>query len=254
VRSGFSLERGARPDPEGGVRFAAWAPAAEKLAVRVLREGRTLVEQPLEPDDGGAFAGRVPGAVTGDDYLFVLDGERTCPDPVSRHQPHGVHGPSRVVDPDAFAWTDERFPGLELADLVIYELHVGTFHPRGDFDGVAERLAELRELGVTAIEPMPVAAFPGRRNWGYDGVLPYAVQESYGGPDGLRRLVDAAHAEGLAVILDVVYNHLGPEGNVLHAFGPYFTDRVRTPWGEALNFDGPGSGEGRRYVVDPAPH
>lgn len=250
----FALERGARPDPAGGVRFAVWAPACDKLSVRILRSGRPVGEQPLEPASGGVFSGRVGWARPGDDYLFVFDGGHARPDPVSRFQPQGVHGPSRVVDPDAFVWSDDGFRGVARSDLVLYELHVGTFHPSGCFDGVAERLAELRELGVTAIELMPVAAFPGRRNWGYDGVFPYAVQESYGGPEGLRRLVDAAHAVGLGVFLDVVYNHLGPEGNVLHDFGPYFTDRVRTPWGDALNFDGPGSDEVRRYFMDNALH
>ncbi|MDX1649670.1 MAG: malto-oligosyltrehalose trehalohydrolase [Myxococcota bacterium] len=249
----FRLTRGAWPDPDGGVRFATWAPRADKVAVRVLREGRPVGELPLERGEGGVFEGHVPWAAAGDDYVYVLD-ERARPDPVSRLQPHGVHGPSRVVDPDAFGWTDAGFPGVPRPDLVFYEVHVGTFHPRGSFEGVAERLAELRELGVTALELMPVAAFPGRRNWGYDGVFPYAVQASYGGPEGLKRLVDAAHAAGLGVFLDVVYNHLGPEGNVLQDFGPYFTDRVRTPWGDALNFDGPGSDEVRRYFIDNALH
>ncbi|HEX2220227.1 MAG TPA: malto-oligosyltrehalose trehalohydrolase, partial [Gemmatimonadales bacterium] len=167
-------------------------------------------------------------------------------------RPAGVHGPTRVVDPAAFRWSDQGWRGLETADLVIYELHVGTFTGAGTFDGAIERLPELRELGVTAVEIMPVSEFPGSRNWGYDGVSPYAVQSTYGGPDGLKRLVDAAHRAGLAVLLDVVYNHLGPEGNYLGEFGPYFSDRYRTAWGEGLNLDGPDSDEVRRYVVDNA--
>jgi maltooligosyltrehalose trehalohydrolase len=171
---------------------------------------------------------------------------------VSRWQPDGVHGPSRVVDPGAFEWTDGEWRGIPMADYIIYELHVGTFTPAGTFDGVIDDLPRLRELGVTAIEIMPIGEFPGGRNWGYDGAHLYAVQSTYGGPDGLKRLVDAAHAAGMAVVLDVVYNHLGPEGNYLDAFGPYFTDRYRTPWGRAVNYDGAGSDEVRRLVIDNA--
>ena len=173
------------------------------------------------------------------------------PDPASRCQPEGVHGPSQFVDPD-FDWQDRTWSGLSLNHYIIYELHVGTFCPTGDFDGVMARLDDLVELGVTAVELMPVAQFPGARNWGYDGVYPFAVQNSYGGPIGLKRLVDACHRKGLAVVLDVVYNHLGPEGNYLNDFGPYFTDFYHTPWGEALNFDGPHSDAVRRYFIENA--
>ena len=159
--------------------------------------------------------------------------------------------PSRIVDP-RFEWTDAAWFGLPLRDYILYELHVGTFQRAGTFDGVVARLPELKELGITAIELMPVAQFPGTRNWGYDGVYPFAVQDSYGGPAGLKRLVNAAHRQGLAVVLDVVYNHLGPEGNYLGEFAPYFTDRYRTPWGPALNFDGPHSDEVRRYFIENA--
>ncbi len=155
-----------------------------------------------------------------------------------------MHAPSRIVAADGFAWTDAGWRGLPRADLVIYELHVGTFSPEGTFAGVAARLPHLRDLGVTAVELMPVAAFPGDRNWGYDGVYLFAPHDAYGGPDGLKRLADACHAHGLALILDVVYNHLGPEGNYLGDYGPYFTDRYRTPWGDALNFDGGGQRRG----------
>ncbi len=248
-----ALTLGARPDAGGGVRFTVWAPRARGVQVRVT-DAAGEREQALAPIGRGRFEGTDPRARAGGDYRFVLDGERVRADPASRHQPQGVHGPSRVEDPGAFRWSDTAWRGVPRDELVIYELHVGTFSPSGRFEGVAERLAALAELGVTAIELMPVAAFPGERNWGYDGVFPFAPQASYGGPEGLRRLVDAAHAAGLAVLLDVVYNHLGPEGNVLHDFGPYFTDRYRTPWGPALNFDGPDSDEVRRYFQENALH
>jgi maltooligosyltrehalose trehalohydrolase len=185
-------------------------------------------------------------------YQYRLDGERYRPDPASRFQPEGVHGPSRVVNPASFPWTDQAFTGHALADLVIYELHVGTFTAAGTFEAIVPRLPNLVELGVTAVELMPVAEFPGSRNWGYDGVHLFAAQSTYGGPRGLRRLVDACHAHGLSVILDVVYNHLGPEGNYLGEFGPYFTDRYRTPWGGAVNFDGPEAEGVRRHFVENA--
>jgi maltooligosyltrehalose trehalohydrolase len=163
-----------------------------------------------------------------------------------------VHGPSRVVDPRSFRWTDGEWRGIPMSDYVIYELHVGTFTPAGTFDAAIAELPRLQALGITAIEIMPIGEFPGSRNWGYDGVSLYAPQSTYGGPDGLKRLVDAAHAQGLAVILDVVYNHLGPEGNYLDTFGPYFTETYRTPWGRAVNYDGAGSDEVRRFVIDNA--
>jgi maltooligosyltrehalose trehalohydrolase len=213
--------------------------------------GASPAHLPLEARGDGVFETTVPGIAPGTDYLYRLEG-RDRPDPVSRHQPHGVHGASRVVDPGAFAWSDAAWRGLEMADLVLYELHVGTFTDAGTFDAAIPHLDALRDLGITAVELMPVAEFPGGRNWGYDGVHPYAPQSTYGGPEGLRRLVDAAHARGLGVVLDVVYNHLGPEGNYLGDFAPYFTDRYRTPWGQALNFDGPESDEVRRYFVDNA--
>jgi maltooligosyltrehalose trehalohydrolase len=193
----------------------------------------------------------VRGARAGTDYRYVLD-DQPFPDPVSRHQPEGVHGPSRVVDPSAFRWRDAEWRGIEMADAIIYELHVGTFSDDGTFGGVVPHLSDLRELGITAIEIMPVAEFPGSRNWGYDGVQLYAPQSSYGGPEELRTLVDAAHAEGLGVILDVVYNHVGPEGNYLESYGHYFTRRYTTPWGPALNYDDAESDEVRRFIIDNA--
>jgi maltooligosyltrehalose trehalohydrolase len=244
------LERGASV-VAGGVRFAVWAPHAKRVSVRTVG-GAAVDERPLARDDDGVFSALIAGIDAGTDYFYRLDGARDRPDPVSRHQPDGVHGPSRVVDPGAFRWTDAGWRTPELADVVLYELHVGTFSAAGTFDGVVADLPRLRELGAGAVELMPVAEFPGGRNWGYDGVHPYAPQSTYGGPDGLRRLVDAAHRAGIAVVLDVVYNHLGPEGNYLAEFGPYFTDRYRTPWGFAVNLDGPDSDEVRRWVVDNA--
>jgi maltooligosyltrehalose trehalohydrolase len=246
-----TLDRGAMPLPDGGARFSVWAPNARLVEVVTTRDGKPETH-PLVRDAGGVHSGTVRRAPPGTDYSYRLDGGPDRPDPVSRWRPMGVHGPTRIVDPAAFQWSDAAWRGVETADLVIYELHVGTFTPAGTFDGVIERLPALRELGVTALEVMPVAEFPGARNWGYDGVSPYAVQSTYGGPNGLKRLVDAAHRAGLAVLLDVVYNHLGPEGNYLAEMGPYFSDRYQTAWGNGFNLDGPDSDEVRRYLVDNA--
>jgi maltooligosyltrehalose trehalohydrolase len=244
---GASLHLGATVR-EDGVTFRAWAPRVRTLDVVV--DGRRPVPLGRLPD--GLFEGTVGGVPAGARYQYRLDGERYRPDPASRFQPEGVHGPSTVVDPASFPWTDQAFTGHATADLVVYELHVGTFTRAGTFEAVIPHLPQLVDLGVTAVELMPVAEFPGSRNWGYDGVHLFAPQSTYGGPRGLRRLVDACHAHGLSVILDVVYNHLGPEGNYLGEFGPYFTDRYRTPWGGALNFDGPDAEGVRRHFVENA--
>jgi len=248
----WQLQRGATVIQNEGVRFSVWAPRASRVRVRLTSEDEGEYE--LARQDNGVFELVVPDAAAGAEYGFVLDdGDKLIPDPVSRFQPHGVHGPSSVVDPNAFRWTDAGWRGVAMRDLVIYELHVGTFTTESTFRAVIPFLRGLRrELGVTAIEIMPVAQFPGARNWGYDGVELYAVQNTYGGPDGLKELVNAAHAEGLGVILDVVYNHLGPEGNYLPLYGPYFTDKYKTPWGPALNYDDADSDEVRRYIVDNA--
>ncbi len=185
-------------------------------------------------------------------YAYCLDGKKDRPDPASRFQPEGVHGASTLMDSEAFQWADASWSGIPLEEYIIYEAHVGTYTSEGTFEAIVPYLDEIKTLGVTALELMPVAQFPGNRNWGYDGVYPFAVQSSYGGPEGLRRLVDACHAHGLAVVLDVVYNHLGPEGNYLNDFGPYFTDQYRSLWGQALNFDGPESDEVVRYFVENA--
>jgi maltooligosyltrehalose trehalohydrolase len=236
---------GARPLPGGGCRFDVWAPAARGVAVELLEPAGGA---DLEPSGDGSFGAVLDGVEPGRRYRYRLDGGEPLPDPASALQPDGVHGPSAVVDP-AFPWTDAGWRGLPLHRFVLYELHVGTFTAEGTFDAIVPRLGELAELGVTAIELMPVSQFSGARNWGYDGVFPYAVQDTYGGPDGLKRLVDAAHAAGLAVCLDVVLNHLGPEGNVLPRYGPYLTDRYRTPWGPAVNVDGPGSDGVRAFLA-----
>lgn len=234
---------------KGGVQFRVWAPRLRNLAVVLPDSGQRF---PMTQERRGDFAVFVPGLEAGQDYMLQTDTGALRPDPVSRFQPHGVHGPSRIVDPAPFEWSDGNWKGLPLADFLIYELHTGTFTPEGTFEAVIPRLAYLRELGVTAVEVMPVAESPGSRNWGYDGVDLYAPKSSYGGPAGLKKLVDACHREGLAVVLDVVYNHVGPEGNYLGEFAPYFTDRYRTPWGEAINYDGPESDGVRRFVVDNA--
>jgi len=233
----------------GGCRFHVWAPRAERVAVRVGDDAPR--DAALEAGEAGYFTGELDGVAPGTRYRYVLDDGPALADPASRWQPEGVHGPSAVPDP-VFPWTDEHWRGLPWSHYLLYEIHVGTFSETGDFAGAAGRLDELADLGVTAVELMPVAEFPGARNWGYDGAFPYAVESSYGGPGELKALVDACHARGLAVVLDVVYNHLGPEGSVLHRFGPYFTDHYRTPWGDAINFDGPDSDHVRRYFIDNA--
>lgn len=247
----WRLERGANLVPDGAVRFQVWAPRVQKMTVRLFSPTRTL---PMERDADGLHTATIPGLSPGNRYMYVLDGEeRARPDPVSRFQSEGVHGPSEIVEPAAFAWTDHAWRGLSLKDLILYELHVGTFTADGTFTAIIEYLDYLKdELGITAIELMPVAEFPGRRNWGYDGTHLYAPHSAYGGPQGLKMLVNACHEKGLAVVLDVVYNHLGPEGNYLGEYGPYFTDRYQTPWGQAVNFDGEESREVRRYFIDNA--
>ena len=240
---------------DAGTAFRVWAPGRRSLDVVVLPPGDAPVIHPLERRPDGTFSGAFPDIRTGDRYRYRLDGEAEFPDPASRFQPDGVHGPSLVVDPAGFEWTDSAWPGPASADLIFYELHVGTFSPEGTFDGVTSRLDALADLGVTAIELMPVADFPGSRNWGYDGAALFAPSHSYGTPDDLRQLVNAAHAIGLAVFLDVVYNHLGPDGAYPPAFSAsYFTDRHHTPWGRALNFDGADSPMVREFFIENARH
>jgi maltooligosyltrehalose trehalohydrolase len=229
--------------------FLVWAPLINQVEVHILSPEERMV--PLEKVSRGYHYGVVQGVKPGTRYFYRLDGNNERPDPASKFQPEGVHGPSQVIDPH-FVWEELHWSGIPFSHYVLYELHVGTFTAQGTFDAIVPHLDELKDLGITAIEIMPVAQFPGERNWGYDGVYPCAVQNSYGGPEGLKRLIDACHQRGLAVILDVVYNHLGPEGNYLHDFGPYFSDRYRTPWGSAINFDGPDSDEVRRFFIENA--
>jgi maltooligosyltrehalose trehalohydrolase len=234
---------------DGRCRFCVWAPFAERVDVRIFSDPERLI--PLTRTESGYHSGIVERVHPGDRYVFRLNGNLERPDPASRLQPQGVHGPSQVVDPE-FGWTDDRWRGIPLERYLLYELHVGAFTTAGTFDAVIGRLDDLVALGITALELMPVAQFPGDRNWGYDGVYPFAVQHSYGGPQGLKRLMDACHARNLAVVLDVVYNHLGPEGNYFSAFGPYFSEMYATPWGAPINFDGPHSDEVRRYFIENA--
>jgi maltooligosyltrehalose trehalohydrolase len=228
--------------------FEVWAPRVKKIAVKV---GDAL--HPMSgPSERGWWSAAVE-ASRGTDYAFVLDDDATpYPDPRSRWQPHGVHGASRIYDQSSFAWSDDRWQAPPLSSAIVYEMHVGTFSAEGTFDAAIDRLDYLVELGITHLELMPVAAFPGRFGWGYDGVSLFAVGELYGGPDGLKRLVNACHARGLAVLLDVVYNHFGPVGNYTGKFAPYLTDNHRTPWGDAVNFEGGGSDEARRFFCDNA--
>ncbi len=229
-------------------RFDVWAPAATGLA---LETGDHL--HPMQRAEGGWWTAELAEAGPGTSYAFRVNGEGPAvPDPRSPWQPDGVHGASRVVDHSAFQWHDAHWQAPPLASAIVYELHVGTFTPQGTFDAVREKIAYLKDLGITHIELLPVNSFPGRHGWGYDGVSLFAPQESYGGPEGLKRLVDACHQAGLAVLMDVVYNHLGPSGNYLGKFGPYFTHLHNTPWGDAVNFEDAGSHEVRRFFIDNA--
>jgi maltooligosyltrehalose trehalohydrolase len=212
--------------------FTVWAPSKKQVEL-VLADGSAHA---LKQDERGYWHISIAGLQPGDTYQYRIEQDGLLPDPASRYQPQGVHGPSAIAD-TFFEWTDDSWKGMSMKDLILYELHIGTFSPAGNFDGVVSKLDYLQQLGITAIELMPVAQFPGERNWGYDGVFPFAVQNSYGGIDGLKRLVNEAHRKGIAVVLDVVYNHLGPEGNYWPQFAPVYTEKYKTPWGSALNFD-----------------
>ncbi|MBI4527526.1 MAG: malto-oligosyltrehalose trehalohydrolase [Deltaproteobacteria bacterium] len=234
---------------DGRTDFLVWAPNARTVELNLMGGRERLL--PMERSALGYHHVSLDNTGPGTLYKYRLDGALDRPDPASRFQPQGVHGPSQVIS-SGFQWQDHHWFGLPLEDYIVYELHAGVFTAEGTFDAIIPRLNYLKELGVTAIEIMPVGQFPGERNWGYDGVYPFAVQNSYGGPEGLKRLVNACHLHGLAVSLDVVYNHLGPEGNYLRDFGPYFSDRYQNPWGSALNFDGPYSDEVRRFFIENA--
>ncbi|WP_082213932.1 malto-oligosyltrehalose trehalohydrolase [Dyadobacter psychrophilus] len=230
------------------VKFTVWAPEKERMQLQLTSPRKQAFEMIKQED--GYFEFVLDEAGAGFQYFFSPNGNNRFPDPASQYQPEGVHGASEVVDHSAFRWEDQDWKGLPFEDLIIYELHVGTFTPEGTFEAIIPRLEKLAATGINAIELMPVNEFPGNRNWGYDGVYPYAVHSAYGGPDKLKSLVNAAHKAGIAVILDMVYNHLGPEGNYFGEFGPYFTDSYKTPWGRAINLDGEYSDGVREYFSE----
>jgi len=237
----------------GATRFCAWAPEIKLVEVVIETPGHQGAAFPMIRSEAGFHCATLPGILEGDLYRYRLDGRGPFPDPASRFQPQGVHGPSQVVDWRRFPWTDSEWPGVPLEEIVLYELHVGTFTEEGSFAAAMERLPYLRELGVTAVELMPVGDFPGRWNWGYDGVAPFAPARCYGNPDDLRRFVDRAHFLGLAVHLDVVYNHLGPDGAYQSTFSRhYYSQTHHSPWGMGINFDGPSSEPVRNYVIQNA--
>ncbi|MBV8736235.1 MAG: hypothetical protein JO007_03070, partial [Alphaproteobacteria bacterium] len=237
---------GAEVDRDG-VRFRLWAPRAARVSLHL--EVDPAVELPMERKTDGTFILTTAVAQPGTRYRYLVDGNR-YPDPASRRQPNGVHGPSEVVDPLAYDWSDQHWPGRPWEQSVLYELHLGTFSESGDFVGALGHLDYLCRLGITAVELMPIAEFPGGRNWGYDGTFPYAPSSRYGRPEELKSLIEACHARGLAVLLDVVYNHFGPEGNYLPAVAPdFFTERHHTPWGAAIDFSGPHSRAVREFFI-----
>ena len=236
----------------GKYEFNLWAPFLSKVALKIISPEEKVI--PMEKDNEGYWKTTIAGITPATKYFYLLDDEKARPDPASHFQPEGVHGPSQVIDHDSFQWEDSEWNGIPISAMIIYELHTGTFTPEGTFEAIIPRLDELKDMGINVLEIMPIAQFPGERNWGYDGVYPFAVQNSYGGPTGLKWLVNECHKRDIAVILDVVYNHLGPEGNYLWDYGPYFTKKYRTPWGDALNFDGAHSNEVRNYFIENALH
>lgn len=242
---------GAECRDDGTTRFRLWAPAAKRVEISIEEKNR-VIQIPLESRAEGWFE-LLTEAKAGTRYSFRINGEQLVPDPASRFQPSDVHKPSEVIDPDAFDWRDNNWRGRPWEQAVVYELHVGTFTPSGTFAGVLERIDYLADLGITAIELMPVSDFPGKRNWGYDGVFPFAPDSTYGRPEDLKELIQHAHSRGIMVLLDVVYNHFGPEGNYLNAYAPqFFTDRHKTPWGNGINFDGPESRVVRDFFINNA--
>lgn len=240
---------GVAPLENGDYQFTLWSPTADSVALQLVSPRQDII--PMQRSELGYWNAGVPGLESGARYRYLIN-DVPYPDPASRYQPEGVHGPSAIVDHSQYVWHDVSWKNIDLADYIIYELHVGTFTPVGTFAAAIDRLSDLKELGVTAVELMPVAQFPGERNWGYDGVYPYAVQNSYGGPEGLKQFVEACHQEGLAVIMDVVYNHFGPEGNYTGNIGPYTTTKYATPWGSAINFDDAWSEGVRQFFIQNA--
>ncbi len=244
----WKLDIGAFPIDKGNWMFRVWAPFALEVELALVERNRESLSK-MKKETHGYFS-KIECAREGMSYAYILDGKKRRPDPASRYQPEGINGDSQLVDPNTYPWSDGSWIGISLSDLIIYELHVGTYTKEGTFDSIIPYLDYLsNDLGITAVELMPVAQFAGDRNWGYDGVMMYSVQSTYGGPTGLKRLVDACHGSNLSVILDVVYNHVGPEGNYLSDFGPYFSQKYMTPWGRAINYDDIGSDEVRKYIV-----
>jgi maltooligosyltrehalose trehalohydrolase len=246
----FLQKIGASYDPASS-EFIVWSPQGTNIELILSAGGEDKKVFPMEKNQAGYWKVLAP-ASPGDRYSFRVDGKTICPDPASLSQPEGVHGPSELLDRGSFPWSDGSWKGIPLGDMIIYELHTGTFSASHDFKGIVERLDYLQQLGVNAIELMPLGQFAGDRNWGYDGAYPFAVQNSYGGAQGFRKLVNAAHGKGIAILVDVVYNHIGPEGNYLNAYAPYFTDKYKTPWGMALNFDDAWSDGVRNYFLQNA--
>jgi maltooligosyltrehalose trehalohydrolase len=245
-------KQGAHISKEGACTFSVWAPEKDGMLLHIVHPSDK--EYNMIKDDEGIFSVTVQNVRNGCRYFFRPDGENDLPDPASHYQPEGVHGPSQVVDHSEYIWNDDNRKGIPFKDLIIYEIHTGTFTPDGTFEAIIPRLDDLKSIGINAIELMPVSQFPGSRNWGYDGVFPYAVQNSYGGPSGLKKLVDACHCMGMIIFLDVVYNHLGPEGNYFGAYAPYFTGKYRVPWGDAVNFDEAWSDGVREYFSENPVH
>jgi maltooligosyltrehalose trehalohydrolase len=234
----------------GQCEFTVWVPLLQEVAVQILTpEPRSL---PMQQDNWGYWKATASNIAPGTFYCYQLEGKMTYPDPASHCQPQGVHKPSQVIDQTAFAWNDPTWIGIPLEDWIIYELHVGTFTPEGTFEAIIPRISELKDVGINAIKLMPMAQFPGDRNWGYDGVYPFAVQQSYGSVEGLKKLVDACHQQGVVVVLDVVYNHFGAEGNYTANFAPYFTSKYQTPWGSVINFDDAYSDGVRNFFIENA--
>ena len=243
----YNMPFGVECRDDGSVRFRLWAPAAQKVALCLTDSNKRLAMNRL---DGGWFELNTHAAKPGTKYKFRINDAHEVPDPASRFQPEDVHGPSQVISPTSFDWQENAWRGRRWEEAVIYELHIGTFTPDGTFAAASERLDYLVEVGITALEIMPIGDFPGKRNWGYDGVFPFAPDSAYGSPDDLKDLIQSAHNRGLMVLLDVVYNHFGPEGNYLSSYAPqFFTDRHCTPWGDGINFDGPDSREVRDFFI-----
>ncbi|MCC9138380.1 malto-oligosyltrehalose trehalohydrolase [Pontibacter silvestris] len=247
---GVTRSIGAEFTRDKGTVFTVWAPEAEQVEVVLVHPEKRKI--PLQREAFGYWTGLAEDAAPGTRYFYNLGKDLQRPDPASQSQPDSVHEASEVVDHSSYNWQDKNWKGIPLEQYIIYELHIGTFSEEGTFEGVQKKLPELKDLGITAIEIMPIAQFPGSRNWGYDGVYPFAAQNSYGGPEALKSLVDACHQQGIAVILDVVYNHMGPEGNYLFDYGPYFTKKYSTPWGQALNFDDAHSDHVRNFFLQNA--